>query len=422
MGSHTKNALTVKAIASSKANKLRDGGGLWLVRKGAGRYWILDYRYGGKRHEMGLGPLHTVGLAEARQKAEDARVLLRQGIDPVEHRRGAGAIEAAKATAAVKTFGDYADAYIDAAVKASRWRGAKTEAGWRNTLTKHAAAIRSKAITDIDVQDVLSVLRPLWGEKQETAEKLRERLERVLDSARVEGLRAGENPAAWKGNLEHVLHKPDDLTNTANHPALPYSQMPIFMKKLAAIEGTGARALEFTIFTAARSGEVRGTTWSEIDFERKLWTVPAKRMKEGREHRVPLSDAAIKLLRAVPRFEGINLVFPAVRGGELSDMTLSAAIKRMQAAELKAGRVGWVDPKQLDAVGKPRVATPHGFRSAFKDWATEATDYPSELAEAALAHAVGDAVERAYRRGDALDKRRVLMSAWADYCASLPKA
>ncbi|GLS34506.1 integrase [Mesorhizobium tianshanense] len=417
MGSHTLNALTVKKIEASRKPKLRDGGGLWLVTKGKGRYWILDYRFSGKRREMGIGPLHTVGLAEARQKAEDARSLLRQGLDPVEYRRGAGAIEEAKAAAAEKTFGDYADAYIDAAVKAGRWRGAKTEAGWRNTLTNHAAPLRSKTLTDIGVQDVLSIIRPLWGTKQETAEKLRERVERVLDSAKVEGLRSGENPATWRGNLEHVLHKPDALSKTNNHPALPYSRAPGFMRKLRGIDGMGARALEFTILTATRSGEVRGATWDEIDLDAAMWVIPAKKMKAGKAHRVALSDAATKLLKATPRFENNKLVFPAVRGGELSDMTLAAVVKRMHAAELKAGREGWIDPEQIDDDGKPKVATVHGFRSTFRDWAKEISDHPRELAEMALAHAVGDATERAYSRGDGLEKRRQLAADWAEYCS-----
>ncbi|WP_192183519.1 tyrosine-type recombinase/integrase [Mesorhizobium amorphae] len=417
MGSHTRNVLTVKKISSSNAKKLRDGGGLWLVAKGAGRYWILDYRFGGKRREMGLGPLHTVGLADAREKAGGARDLLKKGVDPVEHKRGAAIIEAAKAEMAVKNFGDYADAYIDDAVKAGRWRGAKTEAGWRNTLTNHAAPLRPKAIDDIGVQDVLSVLRPLWGEKQETAEKLRERIERVLDSAKVEGLRSGENPAAWRGNLEHVLHKPDALAGANNHPALPYSRAPGFMKKLLGVDGMGARALEFTILTAARSGEVRGAQWDEIELAAAMWIIPAKRTKSGKEHRVALSDASVRLLKATPRFEDNKLVFPAMRGGELSDMTLAAVIKRMDAAERKAGREGWIDPKQLDDDGKPKVATVHGFRSTFRDWAKEISDHPRELAEMALAHAVGDATERAYSRGDGLEKRRQLAANWANYCS-----
>ncbi|TIV38957.1 MAG: DUF4102 domain-containing protein [Mesorhizobium sp.] len=417
MGSHTRNVLTVKKIEASKAKKLRDGGGLWLVTKGKARYWIFDYRFGSKRREMGLGPLHTVGLAEAREKAEAARGQLRQGVDPIEHRHGAEAIEAARAAAAGKSFGEYADDFIDAAVKAGRWRGAKTEAGWRNTLSNHASQIRSKAIAAIDVQDVLSVVRPLWGSKQESAEKLRERMERVLDAAKVEGLRSGENPAVWKGNLEHVLHKPDALTSAGNHPALPYKDIPVFMKKLRAVDGMGARAVEFTILTATRSGEVRGARWAEIDLAAKMWIIPAKRMKSGKEHRVALSDTAVNLLKATPRFENNELVFPAVRGGELSDMTLNAVVKRMHAAELKAGRSGWLDPKQMDGDGKPKVATVHGMRSTFKDWATEMSDHPRELSEMALAHAVGDATERAYARGDALAKRHRLADDWAAYCS-----
>ncbi|RUX49615.1 site-specific integrase [Mesorhizobium sp. M4A.F.Ca.ET.050.02.1.1] len=415
MGSHTRNALTVKKIESSKAKKLRDGGGLWLVTKGKGRYWIFDYRFGGKRREMGLGPLHTVGLAEAREKAEAARARLRQGADPVEHRKGVEAIEAAKALSFAKTFGEYCDDYVDAAVKAGRWRGAKTEAGWRNTLSNHAAPLRSKAIALIGVKDVLSILRPLWGVKQETAEKLRERVESVLDAASVEGLRSGANPAAWKGNLEHVLHKPDPLSS-GNHAALPYKDVAVFMKKLAAVDGMGARAVEFAILTAARSGEVRGAKWDEIDLAARMWSVPAKRMKSGKEHRVALSSAAVALLKAASRFEGNPLVFPAVRGGELSDMTLAAVIKRMHAAEVKAGRKGWIDPKQVDSDGGPKVATVHGMRSTFKDWATEVSDHARELSEMALAHAVGDATERAYARGDALAKRHRLADDWAAYC------
>jgi integrase len=289
-------------------------------------------------------------------------------------------------------------------------------------MTTHAGPIRENALAEIGVQHVLSVLRPLWGVKQETAEKLRERIERVLDSAKVEGLRSGENPAAWRGNLEHVLHKPDRLTNTGNHPALPYSRAPTFMKELRGVDGMGARALEFTILTAARSGEVRGAQWDEIDFATAMWTIPAKRMKSGKEHRVALSDACVKLLKATPRFENNKLVFPAVRGGELSDMTLAACIKRMHAAETKAGREGWIDPKQLDDDGNPKVATVHGFRSTFRDWTKEITDHPRELAEMALAHAVGDATERAYSRGDGMEKRRALMADWEAFCGKLTAA
>jgi len=397
MGSHTRNVLTVKSIAASKAKKLRDGGGLWLVTKGNGRYWVFDYTIKGKRREMGLGPYHTVGLAEARQKADAARSLVRQGIDPIEHRNGVEAIEVARAKASIKTFGQYADSYIDDAVKAGRWRGKKTEARWRNLLTNHAAPIRDKAVAEVNVTDVLSVIRPLWSVKQETAEKLREAIERVLDAAKVEGLRTGENPAAWKGNLEHVLHKPDALTRTNHFKAMPWRDVPAFIKRLRSENTIAARALEFTILTAARSGEVREAVWSEIDLDAKMWVVPAQRMKGGKEHRKPLPDRAVDILREMKTKRINDFVFPGVRAKRpLSENTMAKVM-----AENRGGD-----------------ATVHGFRSAFRDWVTEATGFDGDLAEMALAHAVGDAVVRAYARSDALEKRRELMSAWSRYCGN----
>jgi len=396
MGSHTLNALTVKAISASKSTKLRDGGGLWLVTKGKGRYWIFSYTFGGKRREMGVGPLHTIGLAEARQAAERARELLRQGIDPIEH-RSVAAIEAAKVADGVKTFGEYADSYIDAAVAAGRWRGAKTEARWRNSLTNHAALIRNKPIADIGVTEVLSVVRPLWGTKQESAEKLREAIERVLDAARVEGLRTGENPAAWRGNLEHVLHKPDSLNRTRHHPAMPWRDLPAFMAKVRSVGTIGAAALEFTILTAARPGETREAVWSEIDLEKALWTIPAPRMKSGREHRVPLSVRAVAILKDMKGKRFNDFLFPGVR--------TKRPISNNTMAKTFAERGG-------------NGFTVHGTaRSSFRDWVTEGTSFDGDLAEMALSHAVGDAVARAYARSDALEKRRELMEAWALYLA-----
>lgn len=393
MGSHTLNALTVKGIAASKSIKLRDGGGLWLVTKGNGRYWILDYRFAGKRREMGIGPLHTIGLGEARQRAEGARALLRRGIDPIAH-RAVEAIEAAKVTASVMTFGKYADAYIDAAVKAGRWRGAKTEAGWRNTLTNHVKLMRGKALADIDIQDVLAAVRPLWGTKQETAEKLRWRIERVLDAAKVEGLRSGDNPAAWKGNLEHVLHKPDKSTR-GHHEALPYKAAPAFVGRLRGTDTITARALEFLILTATRSAETRLAVFDEFDLDAATWTIPAPRTKERRELRVPLCDRVVEIVKAMKAQSLNHLVFPGVRANRpISDMTFGKVI----------GAHGGGD------------ATTHGFRSTFKDWATEETEHENYVSEAALGHAAGDTVERAYRRGDALKKRRALMDDWAAYC------
>lgn len=390
MGSHTRNVLTVKTIAANRAAKLRDGGGLWLITRGAGRYWIFNYTFAGLRREMGLGPLHTVGLADARSKAEEARQLLRQGVDPLAVKR-----EAEDASPKTMTFGEYADNFVDAAVKAGRWRGAKTEARWRNLLENHAKPIRPKTLASIRVADVVAALRPLWGAKQETAEKLREAIERVLDAARVEGYRQGDNPAAWRGNLEHLLHKPNALVAARHHASMPHEDVAAFMRSLAGIKGVGARALEFTILTAARSGEARGATWAEIDLDAKVWTIPAIRMKAGKAHRVPLSGAALAVLKTMKAQRVNELVFPGVRAGKpLSDMSLAKALKSATAA----------------------ACTVNGFRSSLRDWATEVAHAPREIAEAALAHAVGDAVERSYARSDALERRRALMEAWAQYC------
>jgi integrase len=390
MGSHTKNALTVKKIEASKAVKLRDGGGLYLVTKGEGRYWIFNFTYAGRRREMGLGPLHTVGLAAARDKADAARALVRQGVDPVADRKTAQA-----AVPKQVTFGAYADAFIDAAVKAGRWRGAKTEARWRNLLENHAKPIRNKLPADITNADMVEILKPLWGARQETAEKLREAVERVLDAAKVEGHRSGDNPAAWRGNLEHALHKPNELTTRTHHAAMPHGVMPAFMKKLAGVNGVSARALELAVLTACRSGEVRGAVWPEFDFEAKIWTIPAIRMKSGKEHRVPLSDPAIELLETMKKQSVNQLVFPGVRDGkQLSDAALGKAL-------VTAGGGSF---------------TVHGMRSTFRDWATDVAHAPREISEAALAHAVGDTVERSYARSDALERRRNLMKEWADYC------
>ncbi|UXR90890.1 tyrosine-type recombinase/integrase [Agrobacterium tumefaciens] len=389
MGNHTRNVLTVKTIAASKSTKLRDGGGLYLISKGTGRYWIFNYTFAGLRREMGLGPLHTVGLADARDKAEAARRLVRSGIDPLAAKR-----EAEEVSPKAMTFGAYADDFIDAAVKAGRWRGAKTEARWRNLLTNHASPIRAKTLATIRVRDVVQVLEPIWGDKQETAEKLREAIERVLDAAKVEGHRSGDNPAAWKGTLEHVLHKPNELSNRNHHASLPHADASAFIKKLAEVRGVGARALEFTILTAARSGETRGAVWDEFDLDAKIWTVPAVRMKGGKLHRVPLSEKAVTLLKAMKAQAVNDLVFPGVRDKRpLSDMSLAKALKAAGAG----------------------AYTIHGFRSTFRDWATEVAHAPREIAEAALAHAVGDVVERSYARSDALERRRKLMCDWSSY-------
>ncbi|WP_064696084.1 tyrosine-type recombinase/integrase [Rhizobium aegyptiacum] len=389
MGSHTRNVLTVKSIAASKAVKLRDGGGLWLVTKGGGRYWIFNYTFAGLRREMGIGPLHTIGLADAREKAAEARSLVRRGVDPIAARK-----EEEADTPKAITFGEYADAFVDAAVKAGRWRGAKTEARWRNLLENHAKPIRPKTLANVKTKDVIDVLKPIWGSKQETAEKLREAIERVLDAAKVEGHRAGDNPAAWRGNLEHVLHKPNDLVTAEHHAAIPYAAAPAFMRQLREVKGVSARALELCILTACRSGEVRFAVWPEFDLEKKTWLIPAVRMKGGKEHRVALSDKAVEIVKAMKAQSVNDFVFPGVRDKKpLSDASLG---------------------KALSAAGGGSY-TVHGFRSTFRDWATEIAHAPREIAEAALAHAVGDAVERSYARSDALERRRSLMQEWSTY-------
>ncbi|MBY3255560.1 integrase arm-type DNA-binding domain-containing protein [Rhizobium laguerreae] len=393
MASHTRNALTVKYIAASKALKLRDGGGLWLVTKGGGRYWMFNYTFAGLRREMGIGPLHTVGLADAREKAEEARTMVRRGVDPIATRK-----EEEADTPKAITFGEYADAFVDAAVKAGRWRGAKTEARWRNLLEKHAKPIRAKTLASVKTKDVINVLNPVWGSKQETAEKLREAIERVLDAAKVEEHRAGDNPAAWRGNLEHVLHKPNELVTTEHHAALPHVEAPAFMKQLAEVKGVSARALELCILTACRSGEVRFAVWPEFDLEKKTWLIPAVRMKGGKEHRVALSDKAVEIVKSMKAQSVNEFVFPGVRDKKpLSDASLGKALQT-------AGGGAY---------------TVHGFRSTFRDWATEVAHAPREIAEAALAHAVGDAVERSYARSDALERRRALMQEWATHCCGL---
>jgi integrase len=250
-------------------------------------------------------------------------------------------------------------------------------------------------VRDIELAHILKILEPIWLEKTETASRLRGRIEAVLDWAKGRGYRAGDNPAQWKGNLDAQLAPPEKVAKSEHHAALPVGEIGVFMGRLRAAEGMGARALEFTILTAARSGEVRGATWAEIALDAKVWTVPASRMKAGKEHRVPLADPALKLLKALPRTEGTDLVFPAPRGGQLSDMTLTAVLRRMQVP-----------------------AVPHGFRSTFRDWTAEQTNYPRDVAEMALAHAIGDKVEAAYRRGDLFDKRRRMMDHWARVCGS----
>lgn len=392
------NALAVSRL--KKPGRWAVGGiaGLALqVTDSGARSWIFRTMIGGKRTEIGLGGFPDVTLSSAREAARAMRVQIKAGVNPVaESKSRRSALQAAHA--AQKTFDECAEAYI--ASKSAEWANAKHAAQWTATLATYVSPIMGKLLVrDIGLAHVLDVLRPIWETKTETATRVRGRIEKVLDSAAISGYREGLNPARWQGNLDQLLAKPGKVAKVEHHAALPIDQLGAFMVRLRAMEGTGARCLEFAILTAARSGEVRGARWSEVDFKAKTWTVPAERMKMKREHRVPLSDAALALLKALPEVDGNDLVFPAVRGGQLSDMTLSACLRRME----------------VDAV-------PHGFRSTFRDWASERTDTPRDVAEMALAHAIGDKVEAAYRRGDLFEKRTALMAQWADFCGRVHKS
>lgn len=334
---------------------------------------------------MGLGGLKAVTLARARELAGEARANLQAGVDPIEAKN--------KAPVAVPTFGEEADDFILA--MGPQFRNAKHLDQWKMTLKVYAALLRSKRVDEISTADVLEVLKPIWLTKPETAARLRGRIERVLDAAKVRGHRSGENPALWRGHLDKLLPKRRKLTR-GHHAAMPYGDVPAFVADLRKREAMAARALEFTILTAARSGETFGATWKEIDFDAALWTIPAERMKAGREHRVPLTPRAVEILNEVAGLgaEPDAYIFPGQREGRpLSTMAMDMILRRMK-----------VD------------VTVHGFRSSFRDWAGEETAFPRDVAEAALAHVVGDQTERAYRRGDALEKRRKLMAAWADFC------
>ncbi len=371
-----------------------DGGGLLLqVTKSGAKTWVFRFKspVTGKAREMGLGALSTYSLAEARIRARDARQVVDAGRDPIAEReevRQKARLESAKSM----TFDQCASAYIEA--HRAGWKNAKHAAQWGATLSTYASpVIGLLSVSSVDMPLVLRVLEPIWGTKTETASRLRGRIESVLDWATVRGFRSGDNPARWKGHLDKVLPAPSKVQKVEHHAALPYRDAGGFMADLRKREGTGARALQFAILTAARSGEVRGAQWQEIDLAARTWTIPAERMKSSKEHRVPLSDQAIAMLESLPRVAGCETVFVAPRGGVLSDMTLTAVLRRMNHGDLTA----------------------HGFRSTFRDWAGETTAFPREVIEHALAHQLKDRTEAAYQRGDLLAKRARLMQAWAQY-------
>jgi integrase len=378
------NRLNARAVATISApGRHADGGGLYLsISSNGGRRWVFLYRWRGTTIELGLGSARDVTLAQARELAAQNRALRARGTSPKDARK----------PQASATFGECADGLIEA--MRPSWRSAKHAAQWEMTLREYAAPLRPLPVQEITTTEVLSVLKPLWQTRPETASRLRGRIERVLDGAKARGLRAGENPARWRGHLDQLLPKRQRLTR-GHHKAMPYNEVPRFVSLLRARTGTGARALEFAILTAARSGEVLGAKIEEFDLEQGLWTVPARRMKAGREHRVPLSQRAVQILAELRAVSEEPFAFPGARGGmPQSVMALEMVLRRM----------------------KIESATVHGFRSSFRDWAAECTSFPNEVCEAALAHVIENKAEAAYRRGDLFEKRRKLMDAWAIYC------
>jgi len=378
------NKLTARKVETAKPGKYSDGGNLYLIVSETGsRKWVLRFTWRGRPKEMGLGSAASVPLAEAREKAASARRKIAQGLNPIDERRRDGGIP---------TFGEIADVVWEAL--SAGFRNEKHKAQWKSTLETYAAPLRAMPVDTIATDDVLAVLKPIWATKAETASRVRGRIEKVLDAAKAKGFRDGENPARWRGHLDHLLPRPSKLAR-GHHAAMPYEEVNAFIAKLRKREATSALALELCILTAARSGEILGTRWPEIDLDKKIWTVPADRMKAGREHRVPLSPRAVAVLRRLEKVKAGEFVFPGqARNKPLSNKAMEMILRRMEVQN----------------------ATVRGFRSSFRDWAGNVSNFPREVTETALAHVIGDRAEQAYRRSDALEKRRKLMDAWAAYC------
>jgi integrase len=392
MARHVHRLSAVKVTKEIKPGLYADGGGLYLrisEGKSGGKRWVFIYRRpsDGKRCEMGLGGSLAVSLAKARGRADEARAMVADGVDP----------RAAKAEAASRkpTFGEIADRHIES--MSPSWRNPKHRAQWEMTLKVYAKPLRDKPVNEITTADVLEVLRPIWQTIPETASRVRGRIENVLDAAKVQGCRSGENPAAWRGHLKLILPARQKLTR-GHHAAMAVDHLPGFMTSLRARPAVAARCLEFAILTAARSGEALGARWDEIDLAANVWVIPATRMKGSREHRVPLSKRAIEIIREMePLRDAGEYLFPGQRAKQpLSDMSMLMLLRRM----------GY----------RPGLVTNHGFRSTFRDWCGNRTSFPRELAEHAISHQIGDKAEQAYRRDDALERRRPIMEAWATFC------
>jgi integrase len=398
-----------------------DGNGLYLQVTASkdGDYvtksWIFRYAVGtGKEkreRKMGLGAYPLVPLAMAREMAIECSLRRLRGVDPLEEREAEKRTKALEAAKNI-TFEKAAEQYIT--THRAGWRNVRYASQWPNSLGAYVYPIfGDMAVRDIDTGMVMRVLKPIWATKSVTAGRVRGRIERILDWSKVNGYREGENPARWTGHLDHLLPEHAKIHKVAPHPALPYAQVPAFMAELRTRTGTSAKLLEFTVLTAARTEESIGAKWPEIDFRDRAWTVPLERMKGGREHRVPLSDAAMAVIEHMRCLQQGDFVFPGNREGKtLGHTAMLDVIERLNIHRGKAGLPRWVDPKE----GNEDVV-PHGFRSAFRDWVSEETNFPDDLAEAALAHIKGDKAEAAYKRGTMFQKRRELMDAWAAYCA-----
>ena len=397
--------ITTLQMKNAKPGMHADGNGLYLyVKDGGAKSWIFRYQIAGRRREMGLGAVSQFSVIPARAEAARLKALVANKLDPLDEKRRVTAAQRAskdsddrEAVLEGKTFRMVAAAYI--AAQEAGWRNFKHRQQWENTLKTYAyPVIGDLPVRQIGVQHLLEVLQPIWSTKPETASRVRMRIEAVLNSAKLMGWRTGENPAVWRGGLEAGLPPISRVRRIRHHAAMSSTEVAAFMAGLACREGIGARALEFTILTAARSGEVRHARWDQLDLERGWWTIPADRMKAGREHRVPLSKRALAVIQQMPVVDDCPLIFPGFRNRPLSDMSLSAVLKRMSVADV----------------------TVHGFRSTFRDWAAEHTHHHPEVVEMALAHVVGNKVEAAYRRGDMLAKREALMEDWALWCRGTP--
>lgn len=387
------NKLNAARIATlTKPGRYNDGDGLYLqVSRWGTKAWLYRFEFEGKARQMGLGDVRTFTLAEARQRSKDARKLLADGIDPINHRKG----DAGKRV----TFWEAAERYIKS--KRDEWKNVKHAGQWTATLETYAKpTIGELNVAEIETSHIINILEPIWKKKTETASRLRGRIESVLDWATAREFRQGDNPARWKGHLDKLLARPTKVAKVEHHAALPYAAVGAFLGRVRGKDGVSARALEWTVLTACRTGEAIGARWQEIDLARKIWTIPADRMKAGKEHRVPLAPRAIAILNELPREEGNDFVFVGgKKGAGLSNMAMLQMVRGMDGcAEL----------------------TVHGFRSAFRDWAAEQTNFPRELAEKALAHTLKDETEAAYQRGDLLEKRRRMMEAWAKFCEAKP--